>query len=414
MLSLNLLARGDEMQARNLEMKFRLFFSKKRCIYMYIKLFQTKRNKFRWLKLSMPLLLLASLSVGCSHQDPEAKSSTRPVKVFRVGYNQTESMSSYAGEVHPRFETTLSFRVAGKIITRSVEIGDVVKKGQVLAILDVSDFQLAVQALQAQIKSAVADRDFAKADLSRYSELLMQKVISKPDFDRHQTLYTNAQEQVAALEAQLKQTTNQLQYTELAADRDGVITELAVEKGQVVAAGQPVVKLAQLDEKEIYFDIPEQGIAAIKTEQQVNVSLWSDDKQRFKAKIREISAAADSVSRTYRVKATLLEGQAQARLGMTATVWFALNKTEQVIVPLSAIFTSQDQPKQQKVWLVDEVNHNVKATSVQIGNALADELTNVAGLEAGQLIVSAGVQRLKEGQSVRLPEQEMLVSGEQS
>ncbi|MDD5215593.1 MAG: efflux RND transporter periplasmic adaptor subunit [Methylococcales bacterium] len=367
-------------------------------------------NTFRLFTLGAYLFLL----MGCSHQEPETKSTIRPVKVFRVGYNHLESATSYAGEVRPRFETTLSFRVAGKIIARPVEVGDFVKKGQVLAKLDVSDFQLAVQALQAQIKSAVADRDFAKEDLNRYRELLTQKVISPPDFDRHQTVYTNAQERVAALEAQLKQTINQLQYTELAADRDGVVTTLAVEKGQVVAAGQPVVKLAQLDEKEIHFDIPEQRVADIKTEQQVDVTLWSDDKQKLKAKIREISATADSASRTYRAKATLLDGQEQARLGMTATVWVASdNNNNQIIAPLSAIFTSQDQPTQQKVWLVDEANQKVNAVPVQIGVALADELTTVTGLNAGQLIVSAGVQRLKDGQTVRLPEQKTLVSGVQ-
>lgn len=351
-------------------------------------------------KFSLCLFLFTSL-MGCSHQDPEVKTSVRPVKVFRVAANAAAHRTLYAGEIRPRFETTLSFRVAGKITARPVEIGDTVQKGQLLAKLDASDFQLAVQALQAQIKSAVAERDFAKEDLTRYRELLVQKVISPPDFDRHQTLYTNAQERVAALEAQLKQTLNQQQYTELTADRTGVVTALLVEKGQVIAAGQPVVKLAQLDEKEIHFDIPEQRIAQIKPEQQVAVTLWSDDKHPFKAKIREISAAADSISRTYRIKATLLEGQETARLGMTATVWLAEDKTEQIAVPLSAVFTTQDQPAQQKVWIVDEAKQQVKAVPVQMGVALADELTTVSGLKAGQLIVSAGVQRLKEGQSVR-------------
>jgi multidrug efflux system membrane fusion protein len=136
----------------------------------------------------------------------------------------------------------------------------------------------------------------------------------------------------------------------------------------------------------------------------VEISLWSETGQKFNAQIREISATANPASRTYRAKATLLDGQEQAQLGMTATVWIASDKTEQIAVPLSAVFTSQNQPKQQKVWLVDEVNHQVKAISVQTGIALADELTTVAGLKTGQLIVSAGVQRLKEGQSVRLLE----------
>jgi len=356
------------------------------------------RDKFRLFTFWVSLFVL----MGCSHQEPEVKSASRPVKVFRVGSLSEGRVTPYAGEVRTRFETTLSFRVMGKIIARPVEIGDRVRKGQLLAKLDTSDYGLSVESIKAQLKSAIADQKFAKEDLSRYRELLNQKVISPPDFDRRQTVYTNAQERVASLEAQLKQTTNQLQYTELAADREGVVTALEAEKGQVVAAGQPVVKLAQLDEKEIHFDLPEQRISEIKNHQRVEVSLWSEAGQKFNAQIREISAAANPASRTYRAKATLLDGQEQAHLGMTATVWIAADKTEQIAVPLSAVFTSQNQPKQQKVWLVDEVRHQVKAIPVQVGSALPNERVSVAGLHPGQLIVSAGVQRLKEGQSVRL------------
>ncbi len=360
------------------------------------------RNKFRLFTFLLSLFVFISLLMGCSKQDKDVKLLPRPVKVFRVEKTDDKIITPYAGQVHPHFETTLSFRVTGKIIARPVEVGDFVHKGQLLAKLDTSDYHLSVESIKAQLKSAIADRDFAKDDLARYRELLNQKVISPPDFDRHQTVYTNAQERVAALEAQLKQTTNQLDYTELSADREGVITALEVEKGQVVAAGQPVVKLAQLDEKEIHFDIPEQRISEIKNQQSVTVSLWSGGERKFNAKIREISAAADSASRTYRAKATLLDGQEEARLGMTATVWIASDKTEQIAVPLSAVFTSQDQPTQQKVWLIDEATSTVKTVPVQLGIALPGELISVEGLQTGQLVVSAGVQRLKEGQSVRL------------
>jgi len=361
-----------------------------------------KRNQFRLFK---PLVyLFLSLLMGCSPQDQKANLPPRPVKVFRVDTTRVGSVTLYAGEVRARFETTLSFRVTGKILARPVEIGDRVRKGQLLARLDNSDFQLAVQTLKAQLKSALADRAFAKDDLTRYRELLDQKVISNPDFDRHQTAYTNAQERVAALEAQLKQTINQLEYTELSADREGVITALEVEKGQVIVAGQPVVKLAQLDEKEIHFDIPEQRIAAIKNHQTVAVTLLSDNEHQFNAKIREISVSADPASRTYRAKATLLDGQQAAHLGMTATVWLTSDKTDLVAVPLAAVFTSQAQPKQQQVWVIDEATSTVKAVPVQLGSALPGELVSIEGLQAGQLIVSAGVQRLKEGQTVRLSE----------
>lgn len=361
-----------------------------------------KRNQFR---LFNPLVyLFLFLLTGCSHQDQQTNSPPRPVKAFRVGTTSMGSVTPYAGEVRARFETTLSFRVTGKILARPVEIGDRVHKGQLLAKLDNSDFQLAVQTLNAQLKSAVADREFAKDDLGRYRELLNQKVISHTDFDRHQTAYTNAQERVAALEAQLKQTANQLDYTELTADREGVITALDVEKGQVIAAGQPIAKLAQLDEKEIHFDIPEQRISEIKNLQTVAVTLLSDNSHKFNAKIREISASADPSSRTYRAKATLLEGQQAAHLGMTATVWLTSDKAELITVPLAAVFSSQAQPVQQQIWVIDEASSTVKATPVQMGSTLPDERVSIEGLQPGQLIVSAGVQRLKEGQAVRLSE----------
>jgi multidrug efflux system membrane fusion protein len=185
-----------------------------------------KRNQFRLFKHLVGLLLLLSLLMGCSPQDQKANLPPRPVKVFRVNTTSIGSVTPYAGEVRARFETTLSFRVTGKILARPVEIGDRVHKGQLLAKLDTSDFRLLVESIKAQLKSAAADRDFTRDDLTRYRELLEQKVISTPDFDRHQTAYTNAQERASALEAQLKQTTNQLHYTELSADRNGVITAL--------------------------------------------------------------------------------------------------------------------------------------------------------------------------------------------
>jgi len=363
-----------------------------------------KCNKFRLFRPLVCLFFFVFLLIGCSRQDQKVKLPPRPVKVFRVDTASVESVTPYAGEVRARFETTLSFRVMGKILARPVEIGDRVRKGQLLAKLDTSDFRLSVESIKAQLKSAVADRDFAKDDLTRYRELLDQKIISNPDFDRHQTAYTNAQERASALEAQLKQTTNQLHYTELSADRDGVITALEVEKGQVIAVGQPVVKLAELDEKEIHFDIPEQRISEIKNHQIVAITLLTDNERKFNAKIREISASADPASRTYRAKATMLDGKEEAHLGMTATVWVASDKAEYIAVPLSAVFTSQAQPKQQQVWLIDETTSTVKAVPVQLRTALPGELVSIEGLQAGQLIVSAGVQRLKESQTVRLSE----------
>jgi len=349
-------------------------------------------------------LLPLTISVGCSDQDKQTQAVSRPVKVFRIEDTATVGVMSFAGEVRARIETPLSFRVGGKLLERKVDVGDQMRKGQLLAILDGNDYHLAVQGLKAQLASAQADSNFLRDDLVRYRELLAQQVISPPEFERHETAYTTARERTAALEAQLGQALNQLAYTELHADRDGVVTALAVEAGQVLAAGQAVMSLAQLDEKEIHFDVPEHRLAEIQRQQAVNVSLWLDDHRLLKAKIREISSAAEPASRTYRVKASLLEGMDAAQLGMTATVHIAANTASGIAIPLSAVYTPQNQPDHPTVWLVDEQAATVKSVPVRLGETLAGERIAVEGLAAGQLLVSAGVQRLAEGQAVRLPE----------
>lgn len=350
-------------------------------------------------------LLPLMMNAGCSDHDKPTQAVARPVKVFRIEQNAVAGARSFAGEVRARIETPLSFRVAGKLLERKVDVGDSVRKGQLLAVLDGNDYRLAVQGLKAQLASSQADSNFMRDDLVRYRELLAQQVISPPEFERHETAYTTARERTTALEAQLAEALNQLSYTELHADRDGVVTALVVEAGQVLAAGQAVVTLAQLDEKEIHFDVPEHRLTEIKSQQAVNVSLWANDERLLKAKIREIASAADPASRTYRVKATLLEGLEAAQLGMTATVHIDAKTASHIAIPLSAVYTPQNQPDHPSVWLIDEQAATVKSVLVRLGETLAGERIAVEGLAAGQLLVSAGVQRLAEGQAVRLPEQ---------
>lgn len=351
------------------------------------------------------LLLPLMMFFGCTPQDKQPHQIVRPVKVVRIGDEAAAGVMSFAGEVRARYETTLAFRVSGKMIDRLVEVGDRVNKGQRLARLDSNDYQLGRDALNAQLKSAQAEQDFARDDLTRYRELLNERVISPAEFDRHETAYITARERVAVLHAQLNQATNQLQYTDLLADRDGVVTALEAEIGEVVTAGQPIVKLARLDEKEIHIDIPEQRVAEIELHQKVRVTLWASGDKQIQARIREIAAAADPASRTYRVKTTLLEGQDEVRLGKTATVWIPVTESPRLAVPLSAVFTPQNEPERPRVWLVNEEASTVRSVPVQLGESLDGEHIVVAGVVSGQLVVSAGVQRLAEGQAVRLPEQ---------
>jgi multidrug efflux system membrane fusion protein len=352
-----------------------------------------------FLSATVPILLGLLLLAGCSIP-PENPQLPRPVRVVQVGEAAVHPTAGFAGEVTARRETALAFRIAGKLEARLVEVGDRVRKGQVVARLDADDYRLATQNLKAQLTAAKAECEFSRADLARYRDLLDQNIIAPPEFDRRQTAYTAAKERVAALEAQLEQTANQLRYSELAAERDGVIAGFTVEVGDVVAVGQPVARLAQLDEKEITLHVPEQRIAQVTPGQEVEVSLWSQGERRFRGSIREVAPAADPATRTYRVKAALLDGREQALLGMTATVWLKTTEPAATVIPRSAVFTTHDDPKQPKVWLVDA--DTVRSTPVTLGAPLDGERIEVAGVAPGQTVVSAGVQRLMEGQTVRI------------
>jgi multidrug efflux system membrane fusion protein len=309
---------------------------------------------------------------------------------------------SFAGEITPRRENAIAFRIAGKLSERLVDVGDQVRKGQPIARLDATDYRLARQNFQAQLTAAKADRDFARADLARYHELLEQKVIAVPEFDRHHTAFTAANERVASLEAQLAQTSNQLGYTELYAERDGVITAFIVEAGDVLATGQPVARLAQLDEMEVTVDVPEQRIDEIQSGQSAQATLWAHGDKRFRVKIREIAPLADPKTRTYRVKASLVEGREVTRLGMTATLLLPTRAVMAVSIPRSAVFTSHNESQQPKVWRVDALTGTVSSVPVTLRRSLSGERIEVEGLSLGETIVEVGVQRLIEGQAVRI------------
>ena len=351
----------------------------------------------------VPGLLLLTLLTGCADQSA-TETVARPVRTFRVGEHAGAGSTSYAGEVKARYETRLSFRISGKIVARHVDVGDRVKKGQLIAELDPSDYQLAAQGLAAQLAAARAERDFAKDDVKRYQDLLEQKFINPVEYDRRQTLYKAAHDKVSALDSQLHQAQNQAAYTRLLADRNGVITARDVEAGQVVSAGQVIVTLADPGEKEVAIEIPEQRVAGVEPAGDVTVELWADGRRRFKGRTREIAPSADPASRTYRVKVTLLEGKDRAQLGMTATVYMTTPKTDGLAIPLAAVFSPQRQPAESRVWVVEETEQTVRSVPVELGVPVADERIVIAGLTRGQLIVTAGVSRLIEGQAVQLVE----------
>ncbi|QCX49472.1 efflux RND transporter periplasmic adaptor subunit [Ralstonia pseudosolanacearum] len=344
----------------------------------------------------------ALLLAGCSKEQPKAP-EVRPVRTMTVVSEQAAGTVEFSGDVRPRVESRLGFRVPGKIITRLVDVGATVRKGQVLARLDPTDLALAQQSAQAQLQAAKTDRDLAASDLKRFSELFAKGFISAAEQQRHQANYDAAQARYDQAAAGYRNQSNQAAYATLEADADGVVTSVDAEVGQVVSAGQPVVRVAQTAEKEVVVGIPEDQVDALRKSPDVRVKLWAAPSRSLPGKVREIAPAADPVTRTYTVKITVPNPPPDLKLGMTAVATFvrpgggADSGGMGVRVPITALL--QEQGKNE-VWLYDAASQTVKPVPVTVGAPRDNVLLVTGGLSPGQTIVTAGVHLLKAGQRV--------------
>jgi len=354
------------------------------------------------MKLNVLLLALAFILGGCGKESaPSTKTEppkTEPAKTEQpaltllVGSAVADSGNTYSGEIRARHETQLGFRIGGKIIERLVDAGARVQAGQVLMRLDPEDSSL-------QASSAQAQYQLAEAEAKRYRELRNQNFVSQSALDAKE----------AALKAAASQAGlagNQADYTTLRADKAGVIAATLAEAGQVVSAGQAVLRLAQDGQREVAIAIPETQYAGLKIGALANVTLWSagNEAAHLSGHLRELAAAADPASRTYAARVALSGGDAQAELGMTAQVRFKNHdKRDKLVVPLSAIFQQGDQAA---VWVV-AADRSISLRQVVVASYREDGAVIASGLTAGERIVSAGVHKLNAGEKIRIIEGEL-------
>jgi len=345
------------------------------------------------------VLFLGMLILGCTKQEQPAE-GVRPARVVKVTLGVQSHQANYSGEVRARFETALAFRVGGKIAKRHVEVGSVVKAGQVLAELDPQDLRLAETANRAQLAAAQADFELAERDLKRYTDLLEKKFISLADYERRKNLFDTARARLAQVKAQHEVSANQAVYGQLRADHGGVIVSIDAEAGQVVAMGQPVMRLARPQEKEIVVSVPENRLTELRAAQDIRISLWAEPGKLYRGKVREISPAADPVTRTYTAKVTVLDAAPAMQLGMTANVLLGGNAASPAAeLPLTALYQQSGGPA---VWLVDTGSGKVRLMPVKVGEYREKTFTVLSGLKDGDSVVSAGVHKLVPGQQVRV------------
>lgn len=349
----------------------------------------------------LPSLMFSGLTLfltACSRPDIDTSELIRPVRVVELSASATSSIESFAGQIQPRFDSSLSFQVGGKLIARSAEVGQRVKKGQVLAKIDPQDLRLAVQAAQAQLDAANLEFVQVQTDLERFKKLRAENFISQAELDRRQLALDAASSRLKQARAQFNVQSNQNQYGELRAPNDGVIARVFAEVGQVVAPGQAVVQWANENAVEVGIAVPESKVAELKPGQKARVELWSGEKALV-AKIREISPLADPVTRAFEVHLDVDDPNRVARFGMSATVVFEHALQDQSFkLPITALVAEHTGAY---VWVFDEANGVVNKRKVEPHDVSESAFLVKSGLKNGELIVTAGTHVLTEGQKVR-------------
>ena len=351
--------------------------------------------------LSTAAVVAAMLGLaGCSQEKAEVvQEVVRPVKVVEIGEAQTTRQLDYSGSVRARTEMNLGFRIAGKVTERLVDIGQHVNEGDVLARVDPADYELSVKSAAASLDAA--ERQVETVDLARKraEQLYAKNFAPKSQLDQARLTYDQAVATRDAARSTLAQAQNQVQYADLKASKNGIVTAISADVGQVVAAGTPVMTVAVDGEKEVSIAVPEMDIAGFKPGKEVKASFWSDEGLTLDGKVREVAGSADPQSRTFAVRVSL-PNDPRVLLGMTANIEAsAANEKQLVSIPLSAL---AEKDSQSIVWTVDRGADTVHARPVTVAKFAADGVRVAEGLKPGDIVVAAGTQFMTENLRVKL------------
>ncbi len=349
--------------------------------------------------LLLPAVVALLTLSACDRAAPVRGESPRPVRAVTVVEQRASVALTLPAEVRPRVETRYGFRVAGKIAARAVEVGEVVRAGQLLARLDPQDREPARSAARSQLDAAQTESRLASVELERVRELHAQRYVSRAQLDRQQAAADAAQARVRAARAAQAQADNEWAFQTLRAEVAGVVTAVEAEAGQVVAAGQSVVRVARAGEFELLAHVPERELVLARDARAWSVSIPALGAQRYEAKLRELAPLADPASRTYAMRLVLRDPALASglALGMSAVVQAVHESQPAFEVPLSALYSRDGSPH---VWRIGD-DDRVELVAVRTGGLLDDAVRIVDGLARGDRIVTAGTSLLVAGQRVR-------------
>jgi membrane fusion protein, multidrug efflux system len=344
-------------------------------------------------------LLLPVLLAACSQQAETAAPEARPVRTVTVERRDAGVPITLTGRIEAEDEVALSFRIAGRILENELKVGDQVKPGQLIARLESQNELNTLRAAKANLAAAQANATQARNHYDRQETLLGQGWTTRANYDQAKKGLQTAQSQVEAAEAQLKSAHDLVSFTEIRADSPGVVTTLGPSAGEVVQAGQMIIRLARKDGRDAVVDVPAQLIRSAPTSPQITIALTDDPKVTARGRVRTVAPQANPVTRTFEVKIGLIDPPPSMRLGATVTARMETEAVPIIEIPASALTKFNQQPA---VWVVDPSARTVAIRNVDI---LRFDQANAAvsqGLDTGEIVVTAGVQALHPGQRVRL------------
>ena len=345
------------------------------------------------------LLLLAGSLFWKKHSiSSDLSDNIVTVRTVLIAPERSNTGYTYSGNVRGRYESQLAFQVSGKIVKRNIQLGSAVQAGAILMQIEPKDLQQVVNTAISQVSSAESQFRLAESNLNRYRQLFAQNAISRAQLDQYETAYEVAQATVRQLSAQQTQSSNQLEYSLLTADKPGIISAISAEAGQVVAAGQSVLTIVHDGDREVEINVPENRIEELRHPVKLKVTFWAIPNLAIDGSVREIAPMADAVSRTFSVRIQLINPPPDIQLGMTAAVSVANSIPQPMLqIPLTAIYQTGNKPA---VWVLNGDTLTLRFIETgEFGNGYIQVLS---GLQPGDHIVIAGVHKLKEGQKVKV------------
>ncbi len=342
---------------------------------------------------------LTALLAGCGEEEARVPEPVRPVRVVTVEMGSGGELVSITGQVQAEEEVSLAFRVGGRMLERSINVGDRVEAGQVVARLEREPAENQLRQARAAVESARGQLNKTRADFGRQQSLLASGFTTRVRYDQARQAMVAAQAQFDDARARFDIAQDNVGYTELLVDAGGFVTARGAEPGEVVTAGQMIVRIARERGRDAVFDVPERIMRAASADDPIDVALASEPTVRAVARVREVSPQADPVTRTFQVRAGLDDPPEAMRLGSTVMGSVTLDATPGIVVPPSALTLAGAGPA---VWVVERETMTVALRPVQVGQFALDAVTIAEGLKEGELVVTAGVQVLRPGQKVRL------------